>query len=129
MQTRIIPQVRNVHSGAQQQISVLARDQPKKEEERMSTFLPVEVKPEVPPNMRMWTRLKYLEEYFGFWKYGKICKPLSVVLGALGVVALGVFPLGGLIMLAVSGRLYSLAWWYDFIIYTFGKSRTLVIID
>lgn len=129
MQKTIIPPVRNVHAGAHQQISSLAMDQPRKEEEKMSTFVPVEARPEVPPNMRQWIRLKYLEEYFGYWKYGKLCKYLGVVLVVLGILTLSVFPIGGLVMFAVAGRMVSLAWWYNFIVYTFGKSRTLVLVD
>lgn len=97
--------------------------------EMQTTFMPVDQKPELPPNMRQWTRWEYLLEYLGYWKYGMLTKALGWVLIPVGILMLGVFPLGGLLCLIIAGRLLDLAWWYNFIVFQFGKNRTLVLVD
>jgi len=124
------PQTHNLHAGAQQQLETLGRDQPRLEQsDRLSTFLPVESAPNVPPNMRMHTRWAYLEEYVGYWKLDHICKVVGAVLLAAGITTLSAFTPGALLMIAVSARLIDLGWWYNFIWSKYGYYRTLVLID
>ena len=118
------------HAGAQQQLAMLTEDEKAKATpDRMSTFLQVETKPDLPPNMRMSTRWNYLEEYFGYWLYHKYTVVGAVALLVAGIATLGIFWPGALLMIGVAGRLADLAWWNNFIINTFGKSRTLVLVD
>lgn len=125
---RVEEQVKNVHAGAQQQVAMLGRTEGV-DAKRMSTFLPVESKPGIPPTMRMHSRWDYLTEYFNFWKAGILTKIAGVALLVLGVICLPVFAPGGLLMIAVGARFNDLAWWNNFIINRFGKSRTLVLVD
>jgi hypothetical protein len=128
---RVTPYALNQQAGAQQGISTLAKDQPgvEMDAERMSTFLPVESRPDLPPNMRMWTRWQYLDEYIHYWRWGLITKALAIVLLIVGVLMIPFFVPGALLTLAVSARLGSLSWMYNFIVWTFGKYRTLVLVD
>ena len=119
----------DVNAGAQQQISTLSRDQPWLESKRMSTFLPMDPRPDLPPNMRNWTRFHYVEEYIGYWKYEQVTRVLGISLLALGVLALPVFTPGALVTLAVAGRYLDLCWWYNFIVHKFGINRTLALVD
>lgn len=128
-QLKITPYALNQQAGAHQQISTLVKDQPEKEALRQSTFLPVESDPNLPPNMRMWKRLEYLEEYIHYWRWGIITRIIAVPLLIAGVLTLPVFAPGALVMFAVAARLLDLSWWYHFIVYSFGKSRTIVLVD
>jgi len=124
------PESHNIHAGAQQQLDVLGRDQPSVEQSnRMSTYLPMDVAPNVPPNMRMHTRWAYLEEYIGYWKYDHVCKIVGAALLAAGITTLNVFAPGALLMIAVSARIIDLGWWANFIWAKFGNNRSLVLVD
>jgi hypothetical protein len=94
-----------------------------------TTFLPIEQKPNLPPNMRSWTRWEYLSEYIGYWKYGLVTKAAGLLLLVIGFIMLGTFAPGGLLCIIVAGRLLDLAWWYNFITKQFGTNRTLVLVD
>jgi hypothetical protein len=124
------PTSRNAHAGAQAQLEVLGRDQPGLEQsDRMSTYLPMDTAPNVPPNMRMHTRWAYLEEYLGYWKFDHVCKVVGAFLLAAGITTLNVFAPGALLMIAVSARIIDLGWWYNFIWSKFGNNRSLVFVD
>lgn len=98
-------------------------------EEQHNTMLPAESKPDLPPNMRNWTRWEYLEEFVGYWKYEHVTRILAVALLALGILTLEVFTPGALLMIAVSARFFDLAWWYNLIVHKFGNHRSLVLVD
>lgn len=116
------------NAGAQQQALRLAQDGTPGQD-NMSTFMPVEQKPNLPPNMRQWTRWEYLSEFLGYWKYGLVTKLLGWALLVIGVLMLGTFAPGGLLAIMAAARLIDLAWWNNFIVYQFGHNRTLVLVD
>lgn len=126
----VTPGMLNAHAGSQQQLETLLRDQPLLEAgDRMSTMLPVENNPNLPPNIRQHTRWEYLEEYIGYWKLDHACRVFGAVLLAVGIATLNVFTPGALLMIAVSARLIDLSWWYNFIWSKYGYSRTLTLVD
>jgi hypothetical protein len=122
-------QIANQNAGAQQQLVALGEAGNLGDAKRMSTFLPVESKPNIPPNMRMHYRWDYLLEYIGYWKAKILDQVAAAVLIVLGVLCLPVFAPGALLMIAVGARFNDLAWMNDFIINKFGKSRTIVLVD
>ncbi len=127
---RQMPGQMDAHAGAQQSASKLFRDTGRQQsEEYLSTMLPLDSRPDLPPNMRNHTRWAYVEEYMGYWKYEQICRLMGIALLVLGFVTLNVFLPGALLMLAVSARLLDLSWWYGFIAHKFGNFRSLVLID
>ncbi len=126
----VTPGMLNAHAGSQQQLETLLRDQPGLEgSDRMSTMLPVENDPNLPPNIRQLTRWEYLEEYIGYWKFDHVCRVLGAFLLAFGIASLNVFAPGALLMIAVSARLIDLGWWYNFIWSKFGTYRTITLVD
>ncbi len=117
------------NANAQQQALRLSQDQPYRELESMSTYLPVEQKPHLPPNMRQWTRWEYFSEFLGYWKYGLITKIMGWTLLVVGIVMLSAFAPGGLLAIMAAARLIDLSWWHNFIFFQFGHNRTLVLVD
>src|SRR3990167_9114618 len=112
----------DLNAGAQQQLAQLVRMQGNAEAQAQSTMLPVESRPDLPPNIRNWTRWEYLEEYIGFWKYEHVTRMLGIIFLALGFLCLPYFTPGALLMIAVAGRYLDLAWWYNFIVHKFGNN-------
>ena len=98
-------------------------------EEHSMSYMPVEVAPGTPPNMRMHKRWDYLEEYFDWWKRGVTSKLKVIAFITFGVLTLETFPPGALLMFALAGRHQDMAWLDDFIVKKFGKSRTVVLVD
>lgn len=130
VQVSITSGLQNAHSGSQQQIEALTADQPQLEAgNRMSTMLPVEVNPNVPPNIRQHTRWEYLEEYIGYWKLDHVCRVVGAFLLAVGIATLNVFAPGALLTIAVAARLIDLGWWYNFIWSKYGHYRTVTLVD
>lgn len=124
------PEMQNSNAGSQQQLETITRDQPQLESgSRMTTMLPMEVNPNVPPNIRQHTRWEYLEEYVGYWKFDHICRVVGAFLLAVGIATLNVFAPGALLMIAVSARLIDLGWWYNFIWSKYGTYRTITLVD
>ncbi len=120
----------DVNAGSQSQATRLFSDKAKQEgSEYLSTMLPLDPRPDLPPNMRNWTRWNYVEEYAGYWKYEQVTRLMGIALLALGFITLNVFTPGALLMIAASGRLLDLSWWYNFIVHKFGNNRSLVLID
>ena len=127
--TPAIPATADANAGSQAQLVQLGGGQVNMGSADQTTFLPIEQKPNLPPNMRSWTRWEYLSEYIGYWKYGVITKAVGWLLVLIGVLMLGVFAPGGLLCIIVAARLIDLAWWYNFITKQFGTNRTLVLVD
>ena len=127
---KVTPGMHNASVAAQQQLETITRDQPKLETgDRMTTMLPMEVKPDLPPNIRQLTRWDYLEEYIGYWKLDHVCRVLGAFLLAFGIASLNVFAPGALLMIAVSARLIDLGWWNNFIWSKYGHYRTITLVD
>ncbi len=124
----IAPQLAD-NASAQSQLVSMPSNPSQAESDMQSTFMPVEQKPNLPPNMRQWTRWEYLSEFVGFWKYGIITKAMGLILVVIGALMLSTFPIGGFLCLIVAGRLLDLAWWYNFIVFQYGKNRTIVLVD
>ena len=125
-----MPAQLDANAGAQHGAARLFKDQAHNEgEDYLTTMLPMESRPDLPPNMRNWTRWGYIEEYAGYWKYEHITRVLGIALLALGFLTINVFTPGALLMLAASGRLLDLSWWYNFIVHKFGNNRSLVLVD
>ncbi len=111
--------------SAEQDKTVFAGEQNK---QRLS-YMPIEVAPGTPPNMRMWKRWEYLEEYIDWWKRGVTSKLKAVGFIVFGILTLNTFPPGALLMFALAARHQDLAWLDDFIVKKFGRSRTIVLVD
>ena len=120
----------DTHAGAQSQSERIFADKPQDEsEEYMSTMLPIEAKPNLPPTMKNWTRWQYLEEFVGYWKYEHIARVIGITLLIIGFLMLNVFLPGALVTIAVAARQIDLAWWYGEIARRFGQHRSLVLVD
>ncbi len=93
------------------------------------TFLPLQIKPGAPPFMRQHKRYDYIAEYVGFEKdrYKNMVKALFCF--GSGLLTIQAFPPGGLLMIALAARYQDMAWWDGFISRTFGKYRSLVLVD
>ncbi len=93
------------------------------------SFLPLQIKPGAPPFMRQHKRYDYLAEYVGFTKDGYKNTVKAVFCFAGGVATLTTFAPGALLMFALAARYQDIAWMDFFITKTFGKYRSLVLID
>ena len=93
------------------------------------TFLPLHIKPGAPPFMKQHKRYEYLEEYVGYEKdrYKNTLKAVFC-LGA-GIMTLNAFAPGAFLMFAMAARYQDMAWWDGFITKTYGKYRSLVMVD
>jgi len=93
------------------------------------SFLPIYIKPDAPPFMRQHKRYDYLDEYVGFMKDGYKYTIKGIFYFGLGLITLPVVPAGGLLMIAMAARYQDMAWLDNFIIKTFGKQRSVVLVD
>ena len=93
------------------------------------TFLPLEIKPGTPAFLKQHKRYEYVEEYAGFEKdrYKNTFKALFCF--TFGLLTLQAFAPGGLLMLALAARYQDIAWWDGFITKTYGKYRSLTLVD
>ena len=93
------------------------------------TFLPLYIKPGTPPFLKQHKRHEYLEEYVGFEKdrYRNTLK--AVFCFVFGVLTLQAFTPGALLMIAMAARYQDLAWWATFIAKTYGRYRSLILVD
>ena len=93
------------------------------------TLLPLHIKPGTPPFVKQHKRYDYLDEYVGYQKdrYKNTLKAVFC-LGA-GVLTLNAFAPGALLMFALAARYQDMAWWDGFITKTYGKYRSLVMVD
>jgi hypothetical protein len=127
------PQVQSqldANAGAQSQTERLFADRAGDESsEYMSTMLPMDSKPDLPPTMKNWTRWQYLEEFVGYWKYEHMARVIGISLLVIGFLMLNVFLPGALVTIAVAARQIDLAWWYGEIARRFGQHRSLVLVD
>ena len=120
----------DTNAGASSQAERLFADRPADEgSEYMSSMLPMESKPGLPPTMKNWTRWQYLEEFVGYWKYEHMARVIGITLLVIGFLMLNVFLPGALLTIAVAARQIDLAWWYGEITRRFGQHRSLVLVD
>ncbi len=120
----------DTHAGGQSQAERLFADRPGEQgSEYLSTMLPMEAKPDLPPTMKNWTRWQYLEEFVGYWKYEHMARIIGITLLVIGFLMLNVFLPGALVTIAVAARQIDLAWWYGEIARRFGYHRSLVLVD
>ncbi|MFH1056534.1 MAG: hypothetical protein V1717_01920 [Candidatus Micrarchaeota archaeon] len=93
------------------------------------TFLPLYIKKNAPPFMKQHKRYDYIAEYVGYEKdrYKNTLKAVFCLAG--GVLTLNAFAPGALLMFALAARFQDIAWMDGFINKTFGKYRSLVIVD
>jgi len=93
------------------------------------TFLPLYIKQGAPPFMKQHKRYDYLAEYVGYEKdrYKNTLKALFCF--TFGILTLNAFPPGGLLMFALAARFQNIAWFDGFINKTFGKYRSIVLVD
>lgn len=93
------------------------------------SFLPLYVKKGSPPFMKQHKRYDYLSEYVGYEKdrYKNMAK--AIFCFVFGILTLQAFPPGGLLMIALAARFQDIAWMDAFITRTFGKYRSIVLVD
>ena len=93
------------------------------------SFLPLYVKPGAPPFIKQHKRYTYLDEYVGYEKdrYKNMVK--AVFCFGFGILTLQAFPPGALLMIALAARFQDIAWMDGFITRTFGKYRSIVLVD
>lgn len=93
------------------------------------TFLPLQIRPGAPPFVKQHKRYDYLAEYVGYEKdrYKNTLK--AVFCFSFGILTLQAFPPGGLLMFALAARFQDIAWMDGFINKTFGKYRSVVLVD
>ncbi len=93
------------------------------------TMLHADANEKLPAFMRTNTRWNYALEYIDFWRAEKKTMILFVFFLIAAFVTLPYFAPGGFLMFALAARLKSLAYWNKFVYRTFGKNRTLVMVD
>ncbi|MFH1779659.1 MAG: hypothetical protein ABH803_00745 [Candidatus Micrarchaeota archaeon] len=93
------------------------------------SLVTVEVDKGTPPFLRQQKRGKYLEEYFNWEKDGYKNSFKAIFYFVLGIITLGAFPPGGLLMIAMAARYQDTAWFDRHIARRFGDSRSLVLVD
>ncbi|PIT85138.1 hypothetical protein COU36_04980 [Candidatus Micrarchaeota archaeon CG10_big_fil_rev_8_21_14_0_10_59_7] len=98
-------------------------------EQQNKSFLPLAIKPGAPPFLKQQNRREYIDEYVGYYKDGAKFSIKAIALFGLGLATLEIFPPGALFMIALSARYQDIAWMDRFIYKTFGKYRSLTLID
>ncbi len=93
------------------------------------SFLPLHIKPNAPPFVKQHKRYDYLAEYVGYEKdrYKNMAKAIFCFI--FGILTLQAFPPGALLMIALAARFQDIAWMDGFITRTFGKYRSIVLVD
>lgn len=94
-----------------------------------TSFLPIDIAPGTPPTMRQHTRWDYVKEYVDFYLLGVKSKVRTIVFFALGLLMINYFAPGAFLMFALAARAQDQAWWCNYINNTFGKYRSIVLID
>lgn len=94
-----------------------------------TSMIPVGITKSVPPFLRHWTRFEYLSEYVDFWTLGVKSKAKAVGYFALGLATINYFAPGALLMFALAARHQDIGWICNFINTTFGKNRSIVLVD
>jgi len=95
----------------------------------MKTAVPLEIDPEVRANMRAATRWDYVSEYIGYWIDNKRFWVMAVLFVGAGVLLLDVFAPVALLMIAVGAKYRNMAWMDNFTYSTFGRNRSLVLLE
>jgi len=94
-----------------------------------TSYLPMEIAPGTPPTMRQWSRTQYISEYVDFYTLGIKSKVKGIALLALGVVTIPYFAPGALLMFALAARNQDVGWMCTYINESFGKNRSIVLVD
>lgn len=97
---------------------------------QMTTFVPMQVKPNVPPMFKTDKRWTYLTEYINdFYIGSKKSLFKAIIYLALGLFILNKFAPGALLMIALAGRYYNISWWQNEVLGpVFSGGRALLLV-